>query len=378
MNDRINKTSICSIVFLDMIDYSKKPDSEQIEFKNQFNDFINIALKDIAQNDRIILDTGDGAAIAYMGSPEDALFMALNIRDSIMKNNESGQSLMYVRFGINLGPVRVVKDINGRPNIIGDGINVAQRIMSFAQPNQILVSRSYYEITSRLTQEISQMFDYSGVKHDKHVRDHEVYSVRLTKDSTAPVNQAELIEDTSPLIKPLSVFNKINWNYAAPAVFVLVTLFAIGKLAFAPSEPAAVSNVASKSVNKTASSDPTQASKMVVKPAGAAVAASIKPAKDVLATNAPTDKAIEEKNKLPQQKIVKKLSKKKTKQKVKTTSEGVPESSRMAQNSNTNKEPTIDSKISQQKTSHETIKVSDKSKPMHECSQAQIAMGQCH
>ena len=378
MNDRINKTSICSIVFLDMIDYSKKPDSEQIEFKNQFNDFINIALKDIAQNDRIILDTGDGAAIAYMGSPEDALFMALNIRDSIMKNNESGQSLMHVRFGINLGPVRVVKDINGRPNIIGDGINVAQRIMSFAQPNQILVSRSYYEITSRLTQEISQMFDYSGVKHDKHVRDHEVYSVRLNKVSTVKENQEELITETSPLVKQLSVFNKINWNYAAPAVFVLVTLFAIGKLAFAPSTPSAVTNIASKPASTILPSDSTQASNMVVKPASAAVAANIAPAKDKLSMNAPADKTVDENTVLPQEKVVKKLSKKKAKQKVKTTSEGVPESSRMAQNSNTNKEPTIDSKISQQKTSHETIKVSDKSKPMHECSQAQIAMGQCH
>ena len=381
MNDRINKTSICSIVFLDMIDYSKKPDSEQIDFKNQFNDFINIALKDIAQNDRIILDSGDGAAIAYMGSPEDALFMALNIRDSIMKNNESGQSLIYVRFGINLGPVRVVKDINGRPNIIGDGINVAQRIMSFAQPNQILVSRSYYEITSRLTQEISQMFDYSGVKHDKHVRDHEVYSVRLTKDSTAPVNQAELIEDTSPLIKPLSVFNKINWNYAAPAVFVLVSLFAIGKLAFAPSLPADVSNMASKSISTALPSDPAQASTMVVKPIGAADVARITPVKDVLAKNAPADKTLVEKKVLPQEKAVKKLSKKKAKQKHKRTPEALPESSDIAQNSNTTKEQpikTAESKINQQKTNHNVVKVIDKSKPIHECSQAQLAMGQCN
>ena len=380
MNDRINKTSICSIVFLDIIDYSKKPDSEQIDFKNQFNDFINIALKDIAQNDRIILDTGDGAAIAYMGSPEDALFMALNIRDSIMKNNEAGQSLMHVRFGINLGPVRVVKDINGRPNIIGDGINVAQRIMSFAQPNQILVSRSYYEITSRLTQEISQMFDYSGVKHDKHVRDHEVYSVRLTKDSTAPENQAEFVADNSPLIKPLSVFNKINWNYAAPAVFVLVTLFAIGKLAFSPSLPADVSNMASEPVRTALHSDPAQASNMVVKPASAAVVANITPAKEVLVKNAPASKTLEDIKVLPQEKAVKKLSKKKAKQKAKKSLEALPENSNIAQNSNATKEQpikTADSKINQQKTSHEIVKVSDKSKPIHECSQAQIAMGQC-
>ena len=341
MNDRINKTSICSIVFLDIIDYSKKPDSEQIDVKNQFNDFINIALKNIAQNDRIILDTGDGAAIAYMGSPEDALFMALNIRDSIIKNNESGQSLIHVRSGINLGPVRVVKDINGRPNIIGDGINVAQRIMSFAQPNQILVSRSYYEITSRLTQEISKMFDYSGVKQDKHVREHEVYSVRLSERRATVENQAEVITDNSPLKNQFAVFNKINWNYAAPAVFVLVTLFAIGKLAFAPSEPA----------------------------------------NDVLANNAPADQTLEQKKILPQEKASNKLSNKKVKLKTKSPTESMPERSDIEQKpNNTNEQTTkiVGSKIRQQKVSHEILRVSVKSNRIHQCSQAQLAMGQCN
>ena len=362
MNDRINKTSICSIVFLDIIDCSKKPDSEQIDVKNQFNDFINIALKNIAQNDRIILDTGDGAAIAYMGSPEDALFMALNIRDSIIKNNESGQSLIHVRFGINLGPVRVVKDINGRPNIIGDGINVAQRIMSFAQPNQILVSRSYYEITSRLTQEISKMFDYSGIKQDKHVREHEVYSVRLSERRARVENQAEVITDKSPLKNQFAVFNKINWNYAAPAVFVLVTLFAIGKLAFAPSVPANVANIVSK-------------------PATAAAIVPIKPANDVLANNAPADKTLQQKKVLPQEKASKKLSKKKAKLKAKNPPEAVPERSDIAQNSNSSKvQPTkiADARISQRKANLEIVRVSVKSNRIHPCSQAQLAMGQCN
>ena len=361
MNDRINKTSICSIVFLDIIDYSKKPDSEQIDVKNQFNDFINIALKDIAQNDRIILDTGDGAAIAYMGSPEDALFMALNIRDSIIKNNESGQSLIHVRFGINLGPVRVVKDINGRPNIIGDGINVAQRIMSFAQPNQILVSRSYYEITSRLTQEISKMFDYSGVKQDKHVREHEVYSVRLSERRAKVENQAEAITDNSPLKNQFALLNKINWNYAAPAVFVLVTLFAIGKLAFAPSEPAKVANIVSK-------------------PAKVEVVVHINPTNDVLANNAPADLALEQKKILPQKKVSKKLSKKKIKLKVNSPTEAVPERVDIAQNSNSAKVQTTkiaDARISQQ-ANLEIVSVSVKSNRIHQCSQAQIAMGQCN
>jgi class 3 adenylate cyclase len=238
MNERNNKTSICSIVFLDIIDYSKKTDSEQIEVKNQFNALINSALKDVAENDRIILDTGDGAAIACDGSPEDVLFIALNIRDEILKSNILSAMPLYVRFGVNLGPVRVVKDINGRPNIIGDGINVAQRIMSFAKPNQILVSRSYYEVTSRLTQEISQMFDYSGIKQDKHVREHEIYSVRLLKEQTELNRDAlELPQESLPK-QPLLSSNKINWKYAMLAAPAVVAFFLIIKSASEPAQPA--------------------------------------------------------------------------------------------------------------------------------------------
>ena len=63
--------------------------------------------------------------------------------------------------------------------MIGDGINVAQRVMSFAHPNQILVSRSYHEVVSRLSQEYAQLFHYAGLHRDKHVREHEVYEVHL-------------------------------------------------------------------------------------------------------------------------------------------------------------------------------------------------------
>ena len=219
-----------------MIDYSKKPDSEQIEVKNQFNALIGNALKDIAQNDRIIVDTGDGAAIACSGSPEDALFIALAIRDEIIKTNISSKQPLFVRFGINLGTVRVMNDINNHTNIIGDGINVAQRIMSFAEPNQILVSRSYFEITSRLSQEISQLFDYSGIKQDKHVREHEVYSVRLQKDILHS-NGRSAVPSSSEKTKIFAA-KPINWKYAALGVLLLAAFVGLIKMNAEPKSPA--------------------------------------------------------------------------------------------------------------------------------------------
>jgi class 3 adenylate cyclase len=176
MLDRANRTFICTVLFLDIVEYSKKPVSEQLKIKEQFNTLISAAIEDIAVNDRIILDTGDGVAVNFLGDPEDALFVAMNLARAFASVSE-GEPRVDVRIGINLGPVRLVRDINGQPNIIGDGINVAERVMSFARPGQVLVSRSYYEVVTRISEDYAQLFAYQGSRTDKHVREHEIYEV---------------------------------------------------------------------------------------------------------------------------------------------------------------------------------------------------------
>jgi len=165
-----SRTLVCSVLFLDIVEYSKKPVAEQLELKQAFNRALATALEQVPQRDRIILDTGDGAAVTFMGDPEDALFAALAVRNMASDG-------MPVRLGVNLGPVRLVKDLNAQMNIIGDGINVAQRVMSFADPGQLLVSRSFYEVVSCLSRDYMNLFRHEGSRTDKHVREHEVYSV---------------------------------------------------------------------------------------------------------------------------------------------------------------------------------------------------------
>jgi class 3 adenylate cyclase len=181
MLDTANRTFICSVVFIDLVGYSKKPVTEQIRLKTSLTNNLSEAIKDIPVNDRIILDTGDGAAISFLGDPEDALFVTLSLREAMIREAAESQlaesDSENVRMGINLVPVKLVKDINGHPNIIGDGINVAQRIMSFARPGQIVVSRSYYDVVSNLASEYAKLFTYEGSRTDKHVREHEIYVV---------------------------------------------------------------------------------------------------------------------------------------------------------------------------------------------------------
>ncbi len=194
MEQRNNKTIICSVFFLDIVEYSKKSVAGQISLKERFNAFLSIAIRDVPVNDRIILDTGDGAAISFLGDIEDALQAALSMRSSLLGEGVRMEPTLLVRMGINLGPVRLVKDINGQPNIVGDGINVAQRVMGFADTGQVLVSRSYYDAVSRLSSEYSGMFHYQGSRTDKHVREHEVYAIGYPGDFTSTQRSVALQE----------------------------------------------------------------------------------------------------------------------------------------------------------------------------------------
>ena len=190
MPEHTNRTFICSVLFLDIVEYSQRSVAEQIALKERFNAVLTEAIAGVPTDDRIILDTGDGAAVSFLGDPEDTLFAGMSLRDAVSGQDTTSGPRLQIRVGVNLGPVRLVKDINGQPNIIGDGINVAQRVMSFAEPGQILVSRSYYDVMARLSEDYAKLFHYEGAKTDKHVREHEVYAISSAPGSlkrTIPV-----------------------------------------------------------------------------------------------------------------------------------------------------------------------------------------------
>lgn len=180
--NRNNRTWLCSVLFMDIVDYSKLPDDQQMQVKQNFSTLVADALKGLSEEDSIKLDTGDGMALCYLGAPEDILYAAIGLRDAFIQVKAICETCYSVRLGINLGPIKIMEDINGNRNTIGDGINAAQRIMSFAEPNHLLVSRTYYDVVSCLSKENPKMFTYSGIHSDKHVREHAVYEVVSSAD----------------------------------------------------------------------------------------------------------------------------------------------------------------------------------------------------
>lgn len=121
-----------------------------------------------------MLDTGSGAAIVFLQSAEHALLVMLALRATM--DTRAGQDLQ-LRAAINLGPVRLVKDTNLQPNVIGDGISVAQRVLAFAQPGQIVVTRAYRDVVAALSRKYARLFETAGIFTDAHTRDHELFLI---------------------------------------------------------------------------------------------------------------------------------------------------------------------------------------------------------
>jgi len=169
MADQATRTLVCSVLFIDIVGYSKKGVADQVKQKRVFNELLTAALEQVSPRERVVVDTGDGAAITFLGDPEGALFVGLAVLDKVGE--------IPVRLGINLGPVSLVKDINGRDNVVGDGINAAERVMSFAGQGQLLVSRSFFEVMSLLSADYSSLFKQERSRLDKHNRAHDLFAV---------------------------------------------------------------------------------------------------------------------------------------------------------------------------------------------------------
>lgn len=267
MSSSGNRNFICTVVFIDIVGFSKKGVADQLRIKQRLNQLLATALEPVPPKDRIILDTGDGAAVSFLGDPEDGLFLGLALRDAMAADDNT----LQLRTGINLGPVRLIKDINNQPNIIGDGINVAQRVMDFAAPNQVLSSRSYYEIVSALSAEHAKLFTSEGARTDKHVREHEIYALgnapapqRAPRRKTAHAAAFEKLGNTASTAR--SSLMRRPWLTTALTVILILSTAVLIRTKFRTPAPAgdipAVTEEPAAPLRKTPESKPAPAAEV--------------------------------------------------------------------------------------------------------------------
>ncbi len=138
--------SAATIVFTDIVGFSKKPTAEQRHLVEALTGEIIHELRPLLTPPMelpsiVALPTGDGVALAFLHRPNQpwgrGTIFSLILRIQKWASEGTGVSL---RIGVHVGPVEVITDINGRPNVCGDTVNYAQRVMDAANPRQVLLS----------------------------------------------------------------------------------------------------------------------------------------------------------------------------------------------------------------------------------------------
>ena len=101
-------------------------------------------------------------ALVFRNSLEEPAQCALEIARALKEHPE-----IQVRMGIHSGPVSKVTDLNGRTNIAGAGINLAQRVMDCGDAGHILLSRHVVEDLAQYRQWSPRLHDLGEceVKH---------------------------------------------------------------------------------------------------------------------------------------------------------------------------------------------------------------------
>jgi len=137
------------IFFCDIIGYSKLPPANQYECHAQLTRIIRTCLEKLnakLPDDVIALPTGDGLILNYIKpEPDIHLRTALMILEILSKYNEKALLPIKLRIGINTNVDSIVLDVNNKKNIIGKGINLAQRITDLGDHGKVLMHRRVYE-----------------------------------------------------------------------------------------------------------------------------------------------------------------------------------------------------------------------------------------
>jgi TolB-like protein/class 3 adenylate cyclase len=131
------------VLFLDIPGYSKLMINKQralLETLNQIARSTDEFQSAEAAGRLLKIPTGDGMALVFYNNQEEPVECALQISRALKEHPE-----LHLRMGIHSGPVSGVVDVNGRANVAGAGINMAQRVMDCGDAGHILLSKRVAE-----------------------------------------------------------------------------------------------------------------------------------------------------------------------------------------------------------------------------------------
>ncbi|PYL02744.1 MAG: hypothetical protein DME32_05675 [Verrucomicrobia bacterium] len=208
------RLEIGHVLFIDLVGYSKLLIEEQKGRLRQLTDIVlaTAQVRESANEQVVRLPTGDGMALVFRNSAEEPARCALEIAEALKEHPE-----IRVRMGVHSGPISGVVDVDGRANVAGAGINIAQRVMDCGDAGHILLSRHVAEDLESYGHWQPRLHDLGECEVKHGVR---VSVVNLYEDE---LGNPQLPKKFQALKKQRT---RIRWAGVAMALVLLATILA--------------------------------------------------------------------------------------------------------------------------------------------------------
>ena len=133
---------LTAILYADVAGYSRLTGGDELGTHQKVMDALDFATESIKSGDGTVLRYAGDAILAEFSSVVAAVNAAATIQIELAKRNEDVpvDNKIEVRIGVNLGEV-----LQDRGEIYGDGVNLAARLESAAQPGGICISAAVYD-----------------------------------------------------------------------------------------------------------------------------------------------------------------------------------------------------------------------------------------
>ena len=190
---------LSAILAADVADYSRLMHNDEEATHSKVTTLLTDAVAPtIAEHGgRIVKNTGDGL-LAEFPSAVEAVRAAVQFQRRIreLAIDEAGKNRIALRVGINIGDVIVEPH-----DIFGDGVNIAARLESIAEPDSICISSSVYDqVRGKLGVEFADLGEQSLKNIARPVR-----AYAMLQDASSSKTQGERASVGAPSRPRLSI-----------------------------------------------------------------------------------------------------------------------------------------------------------------------------
>jgi len=219
MNTEGFQRKLTAILSADVVGYSRLMGQDEEATVRTLNKYKEIIFGHIERHNGRLVDSPGDNILAEFTSVVDAVRCGVQIQEDLKEHNDElppGKKMEF-RIGINTGDI-----IQDGDRIYGDGVNVAARIESLADPGGICISRTAYD---QVKSKINIDYEYLGEYEVKNIKEPvRVYRIRMKPEAATAI-----VKEKKAML--------MTWQRIALSIVVIFVLAAVAIWYFSFRQP---------------------------------------------------------------------------------------------------------------------------------------------